>query len=171
LSPIWTPSLGYFMDTLNTLITFACFDQSGGLTSRNQPKCNHSIYDYLQLHFKHLQLQDQISTILVILTTMMQLLENFILLVALILHWFSSINTLICPISCNSHQISCILKVFYNDIGVYFNVCTQIIYICMHMYIVHIMNLKINIWTLNFLFKSENWYFNYENYFNFKGIY
>jgi hypothetical protein len=24
------------------------------------------------------------------------------------------------------------------------------------------MNLKINIWTLNFLFKSENWYFNYE---------
>jgi hypothetical protein len=32
------------------------------------------------------------------------------------------------------------------------------------MYIVHIMNLKINIWTLNFLFKSENWYFNSENY-------
>jgi hypothetical protein len=31
------------------------------------------------------------------------------------------------------------------------------------MYIVHLMNLKINIWTLNFLFKSENWYFNYEN--------
>ncbi len=44
-----------------------------------------------------------------------------------------------------SHQISCILKVFYNDIGVYFNVCTKIIYICIHMYIVHIMNLKINI--------------------------
>jgi hypothetical protein len=30
------------------------------------------------------------------------------------------------------------------------------------------MNLKINIWTLNFLFKSENWYFNSEYYyFNF----
>jgi hypothetical protein len=59
---------------------------------------------------------------------MMQLLENFILLVGLILHIFSSINKLICPISRNSHQISCILKVFYNDIGVYFNVCTKIIY-------------------------------------------
>jgi hypothetical protein len=64
-------------------------------------------------------------------------------MVGLILHVYSSINGLICPISCNSHKISCILKVFYNDIGVYFNVCTKIIYICM--YIVHIMNLKINI--------------------------
>jgi hypothetical protein len=35
------------------------------------------------------------------------------------------------------------------------------------MYTIYIMNLKINIWTLNFLFKSENWYFNFENhYFN-----
>jgi len=85
-------------------------------------------------------------------------IRNFILLVRLILHLFSSINRLICLISCNSHQISCILKVFYNDIGAYFNVCTKIIYIyiiCIPMYIVHIMNLKINIWTLNFLFKSE----------------
>jgi len=46
-----------------------------------------------------------------------------------------------CPISCNSHQISCLLKILYNDMGVYFNVCTKIIY----MYIVHIMSLKINI--------------------------
>jgi hypothetical protein len=30
------------------------------------------------------------------------------------------------------------------------------------MYIVVIMSLKINIWTLKFLFKYENWYFNYE---------
>jgi hypothetical protein len=48
----------------------------------------------------------------------------------------------------NSHQISYILKVFYNDIGVYFNVCTKILYIyiiCIHMYILHIMNCKINI--------------------------
>jgi hypothetical protein len=33
------------------------------------------------------------------------------------------------------------------------------------MYIVHIMNLKINIWTLNFLFNFENCYFNSENYY------
>jgi hypothetical protein len=46
------------------------------------------------------------------------------------------------PITHNNHQISCILKVFYNDIGVYFNVCTKIIY--MYPY-VHIMNLKITI--------------------------
>jgi hypothetical protein len=157
------------MDTLNILITSACFDQSGGLTSRNQPKCNHSIYNYLQLHLKISATIRPNFNFLVILTIVMQLLENFILLVASILHLFSSINRMICPISCNRHQISCILKVFYNDIGVYFNVCTKIIYIyaCMHMYIVHIMNLKINIWALNFLFKSEIWYFNYENYFNF----
>ncbi len=55
-------------------------------------------------------------------------IRNFILLVGLILHLFSSINRLIYPISCNSHQISYILKVFYIDIGVYFNICTKIIY-------------------------------------------
>jgi hypothetical protein len=74
-------------------------------------------------------------------------IRNFILLVGSILHLFSSINRLICPINHNGHQISCILKVFYNDIGVYFNVCTTIIYIyiiCIRMYIVHIMNFKIN---------------------------
>jgi hypothetical protein len=127
-------------------------------TSRNQPKCNHSIYvamwlvvicDYI---WEYLQAQYQLSTILVIFTTMMQLLKNFILLVTSNLHLFSSINRLVCPISCNSHQINYILKVFYNDIRVYFNVYTKIIHyiICIHMYIVHIMNLKINIWTLNF---------------------
>ncbi len=56
-------------------------------------------------------------------------IKNFIPLATSILHLFSSINKLICPISRNSHQISCILKVFYNDIGVYFSVCTKIIYI------------------------------------------
>jgi len=56
-------------------------------------------------------------------------IKNFILLVGSSLHLFSSINKLICPISQNNHQISCILKVFYNDIGVYFNVCIKIIYI------------------------------------------
>jgi hypothetical protein len=48
-------------------------------TSRNQEKCNQSIYDYMRLvvwlDLRILQLQDQISTILVILTTMMQLLK------------------------------------------------------------------------------------------------
>ncbi len=45
-------------------------------TSRNQPKCNHSNYDYMRLVvvceyiWDYLQLQDKISTILVILTTM-----------------------------------------------------------------------------------------------------
>jgi len=108
----------------------------------------------------------------------MQLLENFILLVGSTLHSFSSINRLICPIGRNSHQINCVLKVFYNDIGVYFNVCTKIIYIyiiCIRMYIVHIMNLKINIWISNFWFEYDifnlnskrliwfkNWYLNFK---------
>jgi len=61
-------------------------------------------------------------------------IRNFILLVGLILHLFSSINRLICPISHDSHQINYILKVFYNDIRVYFNVCTKIIY-NMHTYV------------------------------------
>ncbi len=63
-------------------------------------------------------------------------IRNFILLVRSILHLFSSINRLICPINRNNHQISWILKVFYTDIGVYFNVCTKIIYIYnMHTYV------------------------------------
>jgi hypothetical protein len=50
-------------------------------TSKNQLKCNHSIHDYMRLIiicdwiWEYLQLQYQISTILVILTTMMQLLK------------------------------------------------------------------------------------------------
>jgi hypothetical protein len=56
---------------------FWCY---GSNPTRNQPKCKHFIYDYMQLVvvcdyiWKYLQLQDQTSTILVILTTMMQLL-------------------------------------------------------------------------------------------------
>jgi len=76
------------------------------------------------------------------------IIKNFILLIASILHLFSSINRLICLINRNNHQISYILNKFYNDIGVYFNVCTIYIYIyiiCIHMYIVYILNLKINI--------------------------
>jgi hypothetical protein len=101
-------------------------------------------------------------------------IRNFILLVTSILHLFSPINRLICPISRNNHQISYILKVFYNDIVVYFNVCTKIIIIyiyiiCIDMYIVHIMNRKINIWIWKFWFEydifnskrliwSKNWF-------------
>ncbi len=66
-------------------------------------------------------------------------ITNFILLVGLILHLFSSINRLIYPISWNSHQICCILKVLYNDIGVYFNICNKIIY-NMHMYVYYLYN-------------------------------
>jgi hypothetical protein len=66
-------------------------------------------------------------------------IRNFILLVGLILDLFSSINTLIYPNSRNSHQISCILKVLYNDIRVYFNVCTKIIY-NMHTYVYYLYN-------------------------------
>ncbi len=87
----------------------------------------------LQLDLGILQIQDQISTILVTLTTMMQLLEISSYWLDRFYIYFQSINRLICPISRNSHQISCILKVFYNDIGVYFNVCTKIMYayVCM----------------------------------------
>ncbi len=93
---------------------------------------------------------------------------NFILLVGGLLGLFSSMNILICPINCNSHQISQILKVFYGDIGVHFyvrmkNIFTiyyryhKYIFVCiliMCMY-VHIMNLKINNWTLKFII--QNW--------------
>ncbi len=84
------------------------------------------------------------------------IMKNFILLVRSILHLFSSINRLICPIRRNSHQISYILKVFYNDIGMYFNVCITITYI------VHIMNIKIGISILkigNLVFLIKNFEF------------
>jgi hypothetical protein len=114
---------------------------------------------------------------------------NFILLVGLILHLFSSINRLICLINHNSHQISCILKVFYNDIRVYFNVCikkTYIYIICIRMYIVHIIsNMKIDISILkttilifknyiriwNLILEFEKCYFNcLKHYLNFKFL-
>jgi hypothetical protein len=96
-------------------------------------------------------------------------IKNFIVLVGLILHLISSINRLIHLIIHISHQISCILKVFYNDIGVYFNVCTKIIYMYTYVY-VHIMNLKINIWIMNFLFKCDHWYFNSEIYYIYMSL-
>jgi hypothetical protein len=59
---------------------------------------------------------------------------NFILLVGWLLGLFSSMNILICPISCNNHQINHILKVFYNDINVYFYVCIKIIFMIYYIY-------------------------------------
>jgi uncharacterized membrane protein len=44
-------------------------------------------------------------------------------------------NILIYPISHNNHQISHILKVFYTDIGVYFYVSFNIIFMCVCIYI------------------------------------
>jgi hypothetical protein len=43
-------------------------------------------------------------------------------------------NILILPINYNGYQISHILKVLYNDIGVYFNVCIKIIFMICYIY-------------------------------------
>ncbi len=91
---------------------------------------------------------------------------NFILSVWWLLGLFSSMNILICPISCNNRQISQILKVFYDDIGVYSYVCIKIIFtiyyihhkyifvciliMCMYAYCSY-NDLKFNIWTLKFI--------------------
>ncbi len=61
-------------------------------------------------------------------------IRNFILSVQWFLGLFSSMNILICPISRNSHQISHILKVFYNDMQVYFHVCIKIIFTIYYIY-------------------------------------
>jgi hypothetical protein len=68
---------------------------------------------------------------------MMQLLEPSSYLVGWLLDLFSSMNILICPNSHNSPQISHILMIFYDDIEVYFYVCSKIIFmICyIHKYI------------------------------------
>jgi hypothetical protein len=66
-------------------------------------------------------------------------------------------NRLICPISCNNYQVSCIeLNIFYGDLGVYFSVRIEIVFkihysydkhvflekhLCIYMYNVHILNL------------------------------
>ncbi len=103
-------------------------------TNRNQPKCNHSFMSTCNLQLFATRFGNICNY-----KTKFQLfwsfhnydatIKIFILLVGSILHLFSSINRLICPISRSSHQISYILKVFYNDIHVYFNVCIKIIYI------------------------------------------
>jgi len=100
------------------------------------------------------------------------IIGNFILSIRWFFNLFSSINRLICPIICNSYQISPILKVFYGDLVLYFYVCIKIIFmickVCICMYIAHIMNLKINNENLNLFFKknwSQSLYFSSENYY------
>jgi len=65
---------------------------------------------------------------------MMQLLKTSFLSVGWLLGLFSSMNILICLITRNSHQISHILKVLYNDIGVYFYVCIKIVFTIYYIY-------------------------------------
>jgi hypothetical protein len=62
---------------------------------------------------------------------------------------FSSINRLICLNSHNSHQISCILKVFYATIVVYFYVWTKIIDI-------FVFTLNINMYVYRSYHESQN---------------
>ncbi len=106
-------------------------------------------------------------------------IENFIVSFGWILSVFSFINKLICLISYNSHQITPILKIFYDDIGVYFYVCIKIMFMIYYTYIniyifyinyayVHILFiywiLKLIFELWNLLFKYESWYFSFENY-------
>jgi hypothetical protein len=70
---------------------------------------------------------------------------------------------LIYPISHNNLQI--VSSYMYSTMTyeyILMYVLKFIYIICIRLYIVHRMNLKINIWTLNFLFKSDNWYINCE---------
>ncbi len=125
--PLQDPPIQNGVSTLTFTI-----DTNTSSTSRNQLKCNHFIS---QLHAtcSHLRLS------LGVFTTIRSnfnyfghsynydaTIVNFILPIWWLLDLFSSMNILICPISRNSHQISQILKVFYNDIGVYFYVCIKI---------------------------------------------
>jgi hypothetical protein len=133
---LWCHVALWFWDCnwYHNLMVFTLVEISQNVTSPfTTITCSH-----LRLDLGILQLQDQISTI-GHSHNYDATIRNFILLVGLILHLFSSINRLICSISCNSHQISYILKVFYNDIGVYFNVCTKIIY-NMHTYVYYSYN-------------------------------
>jgi len=84
-------------------------------------------------------------------------LEIFIVLVGWIFGLFSSINRLICPIDRNSHQISCILKVLYGDIEVYFYICIKIIFIIWK-FIIQFFNCYYN--CSKKLFEFENWHLN-----------
>jgi hypothetical protein len=79
----------------------------------------------------------------------------------------SYMNRLICLVSCISNQISCTLKLFYNDLGVYFNVCIKVIFT-----IYCNLNLKHYIWIWILLFQFWNSSFKPKiRYFNFLFIY
>ncbi len=93
------------------------------------------------------------------------IIGNFILLVGWFLSLFSFMNILICSISCNSHQISHILNVFYGDIGLYFYVCIKIIFMIYYIYHKYIF-VCILIMSMYVYFSYNgflNWYFNLRN--------
>jgi hypothetical protein len=100
-------------------------------TSKNQSKCHHSICDYMRLNLKTFAITRPNFNYFGHSLNYDATIRNFVLLVVWILGLFSFINRLICPISHNNHQISYTQKVFYNDIGVYFDVLILYIYIYM----------------------------------------
>jgi hypothetical protein len=70
---------------------------------------------------------------------MFQLCSNCIILVGWFFNLFSSMNNLICSISCISKQISRALNIFYDDLEVYFDVCIKVVL----WYIIYIINVYI----------------------------
>ncbi len=98
---------------------------------------------------------------------------DFILYIGWFLGLCSSMNKLIYPINNNSHKITCTPKgkLWCNIIAIYFHVCIKTIYniyirdifmctLCICMYIVHILNLQIDLSTLKqiiWTFKKIIW--------------
>jgi hypothetical protein len=62
------------------------------------------------------------------------IIEIFMLLIEWFLNLCSFMNRLICPIKHNNNQINYTLKVFYNDLGVYFYVGTIVIFMTYYIY-------------------------------------
>ncbi len=114
----------YFKRKLWSLFYFVCFCFFDGTFGLGSIFCILKTFNNYKIKF---------STILVIFITMMQLLKFLVYwLVGYVLSLFSFINRLICSIRHNNHQISCILKIFYDDM--YFYVCIKIIFIISYIY-------------------------------------
>jgi len=92
------------------------------------------------------------------------IIENFIILVECFFSLFSSTNRFISLISCINNQVSCILKVLYDDLGSYLNVCIKVIfmiYYFYHKYIV-VRILIMHMYVYCSYIESEYCYFNSE---------